>query len=257
MRGDGMAGEGMFRKVVDVMDDFFQCKGRWLHALEGSHRGEHFQVQTVPLRGSNAGPPALRRSQRNTIWARKDPKRSIRIKAPRYCQGAPPRIEMVRLLVGPPGPPAHVRVTVWWPVEGPANGLDLVRHFVAEVLVGRFQCPFAEEAPHDLVRAGPANDPTVVQEHHVHPGLLVELEDIEDLDDLQKGLVAAAPLKLLPVIRQGMPDEPEVLPLEVAEHRLLQVLQPAEGPQVQVSVRRPVGPRLLRRLRRLLPPLQG
>lgn len=64
---------------------------------------------------------------------------------------------------------------------------------MAEVLIGRVHSPRGEELPEDLVGSGPPHKPRLGQEHEVHLGLLVELQDLEDEQPFLEGLIVHPP----------------------------------------------------------------
>ena len=105
---------------------------------------------------------------------------------------------------------------------------------MTEVLIGRVEGPGGEELPKDLVGLGPAHHSRLGQEHEVHHGLPVQLQDPEDGHPLPEGLIIDLALDEVPIKCEGLVDEPQVLVLPVGPGRVLQVLQPAQGCEVLV-----------------------
>ena len=67
------------------------------------------------------------------------------------------------------------------------------------------------------------------QEEHVDLGFPVKLEGLEDEVPQAEGLIVALGLEDPPVVREALLDEVQVVPLEVLEGRVLDVLQPPQG----------------------------
>ena len=74
------------------------------------------------------------------------------------------------------------------------------------------------------------------QEEHVDLGFPVELEDPEDEVPQAEGLIVALGLEDPPVVREALLDEGQVVPLEVLEGRVLDVLQPPQGRELKVLI---------------------
>ena len=62
----------------------------------------------------------------------------------------------------------------------PSCQTHCIGHLIAQVLVHVLQGPIAHQVPHDLVGMASPDFSRLHQEHQVHLGLLIQLQDLED-----------------------------------------------------------------------------
>ena len=82
---------------------------------------------------------------------------------------------------------------------------------MAEVLIGRVGGPKGSEVPHDVVCNGSPDQSTVGKEKQVHIGLLSSSKTFAHVHPLLQVLRSKQPLYALPVLGEGIVEEPDVL----------------------------------------------
>ena len=85
-----------------------------------------------------------------------------------------------------------------------------------------------QEGPHDLVEGCAAHYATVREQHEVPDGLAVELEQLEDLPEVLRGIIIAASLDVHPPISEGLVEGLLVMPLKPLKVRNCEVPHPLE-----------------------------
>ena len=149
----------------------------------------------------------------------------------RDLQGAPMLHLLGRHIVGLPGPP----IIIWMPLRRAIKVLscpsNCIGHLMAQVLVFVIQGPNAHQVPHDLVGPASPDVPRLRKEHQVQLGLVVQLQDLEDEVPKLQGILITFELDLVPIGREALSQELEVVPLEVPKGRVLQELHPPQGRQ--------------------------
>ena len=85
-----------------------------------------------------------------------------------------------------------------------------------------------QEGPEGLVEGCAAHYATVREQHQVPDGLAVELEQLEDLPEVLRGVIIAASLKVHPPISEGLVERLLVMPLKPLKVRIFEVPHPLE-----------------------------
>ena len=151
--------------------------------------------------------------------------------APGSARGAPRFHFRCRNIIGLPGPPGAIWMSCRRAIKLPSCMSHCIGHLVAQVLVGVLQGPSAHQVPHDLVGMASSDVPRMRQEHQVQLGLLIQLQDLEDEVPKVQGLIINTKLDRVPLGRQALVQELEVVPLKMLKRRVIQVLQPPQGRQ--------------------------
>ena len=113
--------------------------------------------------------------------------------------------DLVRL----PGPPPRIIVLLWGPLVRLPALTDFLAEVLAAVLVLDVGGPLEHEPPEGPVGVGPADAACLGEAEELHDGLLVELEDHEDLHPHGCGLLRDSALEEAPPFGEVPVEEPQ------------------------------------------------